>query len=214
MKTLALLVGLALLGPATAQVVPDEFPDPSEPFADRAQREWVERHRPFLSGLFASSSVAAGPEVGQPEVIAALAFDAGYRFASGHALAVTTSMRGPLERNPLTGARDEGLTAVIGAEAVLALGGRADRASVLRGAELGLGAGVALFDAASGDARTLALPSVSVRPRVAIPLTPTLALPVGIQVTKEVGEDARPLFVGLSLGVRRIWADEARMVLE
>ena len=213
MRLLVLLLAAVAL-PAAAQVVPDELPDPTEPFADRANRELIERHRPFLSGLFASSTLAVGLEVGAPELIGAVGAEGGYRFESGHALALSTSVRGPLERNPLTGDRGEGLKATVGGEMILSLGRGAARRSILRGAEVGVGLGVDLFEDASGTGSTAAIPSVSLSPRIAIPVTPTLAVPVGLRVTQEVGADARPAFVGLSLGVRRIWADAARMVLE
>ena len=97
---------------------------------------------------------------------------------------------------------------------ILSLGRGAARRSVLRGAEVGVGLGVDLFEDASGTGRTVTIPSVSLSPRIAIPVTPTLAVPVGLRVTQEVGADARPPFIGLSVGVRRIWAVAARMVLD
>jgi hypothetical protein len=57
-RHLALFLALAL--PLSAQVVPDEFPDPTGPFRERASRELAERHRPFLSSLYAQSAFAVG----------------------------------------------------------------------------------------------------------------------------------------------------------
>ncbi|WP_420454929.1 hypothetical protein [Rubrivirga sp.] len=214
LAALALLVALAL--PAGAQIVPDEFPG-SEPMIDRAQRDLVERHRPFLSGLFASSTVAVGPAVGQPELNAAVAFEGGYRFGSGHAIALASAVTSSLDRPLGADGVDPHTTATVGGEVIVALGRGADRRSVLRGAEVGLGLGASFYQTDRGlrGTESVAVPSLSLRPRVALPLTPTMSVPVGLWVTQELGRDGRPgPFVGLSVGLRRIWADEARMVLE
>ena len=209
---------LALAVSASAQVVPDEFPDPTEPLVDRSNRELAERHRPFLSGLFASSTLAVGPEVGVPALVGAAAFEGGYRFGSGHAVALASDVRSPLAQSPVTGAPEASVTASVGLEAIVALGRGADRASILRGAEIGLGVGASVFsaeNAVTGFTEDHVVPSLSLSPRVALPLSPTMAVPVGLRVSTELGRGARPgPFVGLSVGVRRIWADEARMVLE
>lgn len=211
MKLLALLLALSL--PLGAQVVPDEFPDPSEPFNDRASRALAERHRPFLSGLYAQSAFAVGPEIGRPDVIGAAAVEGGYRFRSGHAVALATSLRSPLSSDPLTGEPDLDLTASIEGEFVASLGRGADRRSVLRGAEVGIGAGASVFTGPSGV--SIFAPTVSLSPRVVLPLTPTTGLPVGLRISQEIGSQARTgPYVGLSVGFRRIWADAARMVLE
>ncbi len=88
----------------------------------------------------------------------------------------------------------------------------------MRGAEIGLGAGLGVFqagrDAAPGG-QSVSVGSVSVNPRVVLPLSPTVGVPVGVRVTQEFGARGTPgTFVGLSFGLRRIWADDARMVLK
>lgn len=208
----------ALASSSVAQVVPDEFPS-SGPVIDRVERELVERHRPFLSGLFASSAVAVGPAVGQPELNAAVAFEGGYRFGSGHAIALVSAVRSPLDRSPFEGRPGVGLTATVGGEAIVALGRGVDRQSVLRGAEVGIELGASLYEAELALAllgvERRVVPSLSISPRVALPLTPTTSVPVGLRLSHEFGRsDSRPgTFVGLSVGLRRIWADDARRVL-
>lgn len=214
MKPLFLL--LALAAPALAQVVPDEFPEPTEPFGDRSNRELVERHRAFLSGLFASTAFAVGPQVGQPFLYGAATVDGGYRFQSGDALAVHTTLQSPLDRSALSGAATGRISGTLGAEAILGLRRFAASGSPLERAEVGVGLGVSVYEAAE-DSRvgSLVLPSVSVTPRVTVPITPVLSMSVGLRLSQEIGADAqRGPFVGLSVGLRRIWADEARMVLD
>jgi len=211
MRPLALFLALAL--PLSAQVVSDEFPDPTEPFSDRASRELADRHRPFLSGLYAQSAFAVGPEIGRPDLIGAAAVEGGYRFDSGHAIALATSLRSPLSSDPLTGEPDLDLTASIEGEFVASLGRGADRRSVLRGAEVGLGAGASVFALPSGV--SVFAPTVSLSPRVVFPLTPTTGIPVGLRISQEIGSEARTgPYVGVSVGFRRIWADAARRILE
>ncbi len=214
-RPVLLALAAALAVPAAAQVVPDEFPGP-EPMTDRVERDLVERHRPFLSGLFASSTVAVGPAIGQPELNAAVAFEGGYRFGSGHAIALASAVTSSLDRPLGSGSAGPNTTATVGGEVILALGRGADRRSVLRGAEVGLGLGASVYETDRGAIGTesVIVPSLSISPRVALPLTPTMAVPVGLRVTQELGRDGGPgTFVGLSVGLRRIWADEARMVL-
>lgn len=213
MKPLALLL-VALAVPAAAQVVPDEFPDPTEPFADRVERQLVERHRAFLSGLYASSSATVGPEISQPGLLGGFVAEGGYRFGSGHAVALQVALRRPLDGDPLRERPTADATGSFGVQYVVGLGRRAAPSSPFRQAEVALGVAASVFDDAAGG-ELVTVPSVDVTPRVAIPLTPVLSAPVGVRLSQELGPHARSgLFVGLSIGLRRIWADEARMVLE
>ena len=190
----------ALAFPAPAQVVPDEVPDSGEPFADRARREVTERHRPFLSGLYAESAFAVGPEVGGPALFGSALAEGGYRFDSGLALGAVVAARAPLGVTPL--GEPDGASARLGVGLAVPVGGRSRRF------EVGVGGGVLVSERATAF-------SVEVAPRVVLPLTPVLSVPVGLRVSQEVGGAVgRGPFVGVSLGLRRIWADDARMVLE
>lgn len=204
---LAVALAAALAAPAVAQGVPDELPDRNEPFADRAQREIVERHRPFLSGLYLESTLAAGPVLGEPVAYGAGVVEGGYRFDGGDAIAVLASFRAPLEVNPLTGDLVDAVGGTVGAQYALNARRFLSESPVARRAELAVGAGVSFV---GEDTRGM----LELVPRYAIPMTPTLSLPVGLRVSQELGPGARGPFVGLSLSVRRIWADEARMVLQ
>lgn len=213
MKTTAALLALAFALPAAAQVVPDDFPDHTEPIADRVRKDFVERYRPFLSGLYGEGTVAAGPVLRAAGVYGSATAEGGYRFDGGTSVSVLASFRTPLGADPLAvdpatgGVPGDGLTGSFGAQVGLALRGLAPRSRWARRAEVGLGAGAAFYE---GGAAT----TVHVAPRVALPLTPTLSVPVGLRLSQEIGgPEGRGPFVGLSLGLRRIWADEARMVL-
>ena len=225
MKTFALVLAIALALPAAAQVVPDEFPDADEPLIDRTRRDLVERHRPFLSGLYTSSSFAAGPQVGEPVLYGAAVVDGGYRFDSGDAIALQAVVQSPLDRAFFQDPASDRLAGAFGLEGVVGLRRFAAPGSILERAEVGLAVGLTAYDVASdgpdgadlyGDTPgTLVTPFVSVSPRVALPLTPTLSVPVGFRIGQEIGAAGRRApFVGLSVGLRRIFADEARMVLE
>lgn len=207
MKAFVPLLAVLLALPASAQLVPDEFPDASESMADRARRDLVERHRGFLSGLYAESGIAIGPQAGAPSVLAGGSLEGGYRFRSGDGIALLSSYRAPLQGTPLGDEATAGV-ALLGAQAIVSLGRVAPGSELARRAEVAVGM-TALFD----DDATI--PTVELSPRVAFPLTPVLSLPVGLRISHELG-DATPrgTFVGLSIGLRRIWADEARMVLE
>ena len=208
MKTIAALAALILAGPAAAQVVPDEFPDPAESVADRVRKDFVERYRPFLSGLYSEGTLAAGPVVGSPLAYGSATLEGGYRFDSGDSVGLLTSVQTPLGLNPVSGEVSGDLTGFLGAQVGLALRRVAPEAAWARRAELGVGAGAAFY---GGTVAT----SVHLAPRVAVPLTPTLSMPLGVRVSQEIGGAVgRGPFVGLSVGLRRIWADEARMVLE
>ena len=225
MKTSAILLAAALALPAAAQVVPDEFPDADEPVIDRVRRDLVERHRPFLSGLYASSAFAAGPRVGELVLYGAVATDVGYRFGSGDALAVQAALQSPLDRAFFREPGSDRLAGALGVEAVLGLRRFAAPGSLLERAEVGLGLGVTAYEV-DPDAPdvvglygersgTVVTPVLTVTPRVALPLTPTLSAPVGLRIGQELSSTGRPgPFVGFSVGLRRIFADEARMVLE
>ena len=208
MKTTALLAALALAMPAASQTVPDEFPEHSEPMIDRVRKDFVERYRPFLSGLYSEGTLAAGPVVGSPLAHGSATLEGGYRFDSGDSVGLLTSVQAPFGLNPVSGEVSDDLTGFLGAQVGLALRRVAPEAAWARRAELGLGAGAAFYGGAVAT-------SVHVAPRVAVPLTPTLSLPLGLRVSQEIGGPVgRGPFVGLSIGLRRIWADEARMVLE
>ncbi len=200
-----LVFALALATAASAQIVPDEFPS-DEPMSDRTQRELTERHRPLLSGLFASSTVSAGPRLAQPELFAAVGGEAGYRFGSGHAVAVTLAVQTPLQPSTDAALRDvDETTSALGLEYVHSL--RPVRTGAT-GRELAVGAGASFY----GDGTVARL---SVSPRIVLPLSPVLSAPIGVTVAQEVGDAARPgPFVGVTVGLRRIWADRVRMVLE
>lgn len=204
----AALLALVLALPATAQVVPDEVPDHNEPFAERVRKDLVERHRSFLSGLYSEGTVAAGPVVGSPLAHGSATLEGGYRFDSGNAVALVTTVQTPLGLNPVTGDPLDDVTGYVGGQLGLALRRVAPGAAWARRAELGVGVGAAFFGGS-------AAPVVHLAPRVVLPLTPTLSAPVGLRVSQEIGGDVgRGPFVGLSVGLRRIWADQARMVLE
>ena len=207
----ALLVLSLLLGaPLAAQVVPDDFPDQT-PMSDRVQRDLVERYRGFLSGLYSEGTLASGPVVGSPALYGSATVEGGYRFRSGDAVAVVSSFRAPLAIEPLANAAAGGvadeLVGTVGVQGTLALRRFSD-AGLARRAELGVGLGTSFF----GSATVVAVEAL---PRVAIPLSPTTSLPVGLRISQQVaGPGVRGPYVGLSVGLRRIWADEARMVLE
>ena len=201
----ALVFALALATAASAQLVPDEFPS-DEPLVDRSNRELIERHRGTLSGLFATSTLSAGPRLAQPGLVAAVGGEAGYRFASGHALALRLAVQSPLDADPSTGFGEvDDTSAALGLELL-----RSVRRAGIRtlGAEVALGAGASFY----GDGTVGRL---AVTPRVVVPLTPVLSAPIGVTLAHEVGDAARPgPFLGVTVGLRRIWADRARMVLE
>ena len=213
---LAALTFAASAAPAVAQVIPDEFPDRTEPVTDRVRRQLVERHRAFLSGLYAEGGLAAGPVVGTPALYGSARLEGGYRFQSGDAVAFVTSFRTPLNGGldvvpgvpGLGGGDAQAMTASLGVQGAVALRRLAPESDLARRADLGLGVGTAVF----GSDVVMA---IEVVPRVAFDLTPTLSLPVGLRLVQEVGGAARGgPFVGLSVGLRQIWADSARMVLE
>lgn len=207
MRILVLLLVASVALPTSAQFVPDEFPDATESMAERNRRDLVERHRGFLSGLYSESAFAVGPQAGAPDLLAGATAENGYRFASGDALALVTAYRAPLALDPVSRLPEAG-SVLLGANGTLALRRFAPSSGLARRAELGIGVS-ALFDEAA------TIPTLDITPRVTIPLTPVMSLPVGVRISHELG-DATPrgTFVGLSIGVRRIWADEARMVLE
>ena len=211
MRLVLLVLAVATALPAAAQLVPDEFATADDSFADRARRDLVERHRGFLSGLYAQSSVTAGPQAGAPAIVAGGALEGGYRFDSGDAVSVVSSYLTPLVNpsvNPLDGPVDVQGAVFLGAQAVASLARFAPGSALARRLEVGLGAS-ALF---SGGA---AVPALEVAPRFVVPLSVVTSLPVGLRVSHELGEGTgRGTFVGLTVGVRRIWADEARLVLE
>ena len=196
-----------LAAPATAQVVPDEFPSP-EPYADRIQRDLVERHRGFLGGLYAESAASVGPQVSAPDVLWATRAEGGYRFRSGLALGALVQYQAPLGADPLAG-QPVGAAALLGAGvSIPVLWGEASGRRESR-VELGFGSSAFFADGATAFA-------LDVTPRVVVPLTPVTSVPVGLRVQQAVGGDlptAGP-FVGITVGLRRIWADEALMVLE
>lgn len=207
MRFVLFVLALATALPAAAQLVPDEFPTADDSFADRARREIVDRHRDFLSGLYAESSVTVGPQAGAPALVAGGSAEGGYRFRSGDAVAVVSSYLTPLV-NPLVVPVNAQGSALLGAQAVVSLRRFAPSSALARRAELGLGAS-ALFS--GGET----VPALEVAPRVVIPLSPVTSMPVGVKVSHELGAaTGRGTFVGLSVGFRRIWADDARLVLE
>lgn len=203
---LALLVGLAF--PAFAQVVPDEFPEPGEGPADRSRSDLVERHRPFLSRLYVESTLAAGPALGTPTTFGAAVVEGGYRFDSGDAVSLLTSVTAPITLARAPGEPVVGAGVALGAQYALSAARFAPSSGLARRTEVGLGVGYVSYDEA-------AVWSLDLAPRVTFPLTPVLSVPVGVRVSQEIGSDlSRGTFVGVSVGLRRIFADEARMVLE
>ncbi len=205
-----LVLSLLLSAPLAAQVIPDDFPDQT-PMSDRAQRDLVERYRGFLAGLYSEGTLASGPVVGVPALYGSATVEGGYRFRSGDAVAVVTSFRSPLGVEPLAGAVAGGvadeLLGTVGVQGTLSLHRFSD-AGLARRAEIGVGLGTSFFGSAT-------VAAVEVLPRVAIPLSPTTSLPVGLRISQQIsGPGVQGPYVGLSIGLRRIWADEARMVLD
>ncbi|WP_412063561.1 hypothetical protein [Rubrivirga sp. IMCC45206] len=201
----ALVFALALATAASAQIIPDEFPT-DEPMIDRTKRELTERHRPLLSGLFATSTLSAGPRLAQPELFAAVGGEAGYRFGSGHAVALSVAVQAPIQSAPGAGLGEVDDTA--GALGLEYLHGLRRVGTRTVGRELAVGAGASFY----GDGTVARL---AVSPRIVVPLSPVLSAPVGLTLAQEIGDAARPgPFVGVTVGLRRIWADRARMVLE
>lgn len=204
MRLAAALTLLAIAGvPLAAQIVPDEFPDQT-PMGERVQQDLIERYRPFLSGLYSEATVASGPVVGVPALHGSATVEGGYRFDSGNAVAIVASARSPLGVETVDGDLDP-LTGSLGVQAAFALR-RVSPSALAQRAELGVGMGASFY-----QGRTVA--AVELTPRIAFPLTPTLSVPVGVRLSQTLG-DGRGPFVGLSIGLRRIWADQARMVLE
>ena len=209
MKTL-LALSLLLAAPLAAQVIPDDFPDQT-PMSDRLQRDLVERYRGFLAGLYSEGTLASGPVVGTPALYGSATVEGGYRFRSGDAVALVTSFRAPLGVDAFAGAVGNGvadeLVATLGVQGALSLRRFSD-AGPMRHAELGVGLGTSFFGSAT-------VAAVEVSPRVAIPISPTTSLPVGLRISQQIsGPGVQGPYVGLSIGLRRIWADEARMVLD
>ena len=208
MRTLALALVAGLAASASAQVVPADFPDPSESLADRNNRRLEERHLGFLSRLYGQSTLEMGPSLGGAAPVLGTTVEGGYRLNDGDALALSLDLRAELGQDPLTGAlvTDRGVSTVA-LEYVAALDRRLP--ALPRGAELGIGLGLSA-GAVEGAV-------VEVSPRYAIPLGGVTSLPVGLRASYGFGDraaGASPLFVGVSVGMRFGYVSDRRMVLE
>ena len=209
---LAALAALVLAVPAAAQTGGSaDCVGPNPSMAEQNRRALEERHRGFLSRIYALSTVGIGPDVGGDALMRAATFEGGYQFDSGDAVAFVTSARAALLRDPVFGELNpESASAVSGGvQYVVGLGRFAPRSAVARRAELGLG--LAGTDYGGGGVVT-----AEVHPRVVVPVSSFLSVPVGLQISQPVGggyEGART-FVGLSVGLRSQYTPANRLVLD
>ena len=206
------LAALVLAAPVAAQTSrPADCVGPNPSMAEQNRRALEERHRGFLSRLYALSTVGVGPDVGGSALMRAASFEGGYQFDSGDAVAFVTSARAALLRDPVFGDLDpESASAVsVGAQYVIGLGRFAPSSAVARRAELGLG--VAGADYGGGGVVT-----AEVHPRVVVPISSFLSVPLGLQISQPVGGgyDGARTFVGLSVGLRSQYTPANRLVLD
>ena len=208
------LVGFVLVGPAAAQVVPDEFPRPTTSIADRTERQLEEEHLPFLSRLYGQTELALGPAIGGLAPVLATTVEGGYRLRNGDAVSALFSVRSELAEDPVTGRAmfDPGVF-VMAAQYNVSLRWLAPGSPAARRAEVGVGLGVGA-GLESGDVVTFDLV-----PRYVLPIGRRTEIPLGLRLSYAVGDGATApgtsaLFVGASAGMRLGYVSSRRLVLE
>lgn len=205
MRVLAVLLLVAFTVPLGAQVIPDEFPRPGEPLADRTVRDLEERHLGFLTRLYATSDATASPAYSEFGVGVATNLEVGYQLRSGNAVAVFGTLEAELGRALGNPALDAQTGSALGARYVLGLGRFVDE-----NAEVALGV-TQYRGALQGTAVELA-------PRYVFPSGKPWRYVVGVQARRiaEASGDrpVRQWFVGPTFGVRFQYVPASRMVLE
>ena len=206
---MALLTGLAAV-PAAAQGIPDYIPDqPGESLVDREKDKLEEQLRPFLSRLFTTGTVEAGPlreGVGHQSTMSV-----GIRVAEDDALFVSLGLRGvPLRlvsARPTPGEDDARLYLAGGYELS---GTRLGTSELAERSAVGVAVG-AIF----GDATLYAL---DVTPTYELVRTQRFSMPVGLRLSVASSwrghTVASEKFVGLYLGVRWFWVTRDELELD
>ena len=193
---------------SSAQSIPTSFPTPGESLEDRNTRDLEEQALPFLSRLYAESSVAASPAYGDLRPTIATVLEGGYTFRNGDAISAFGRLETGLVPEPGGPVTDATLGSGIGVQYVLGLGRLAPRVGLAQHAELGLGAST-YTGALDGT-------SVEVSPRYVIETGKPWSYVLGARVRRTVaGGEAlgRAWFVGPSVGVRLRYVSPSRMVL-
>lgn len=211
MKRLLLLAAALLAAPGVdAQIRTGECQGPNPSVADDTNRMLAERHRGLLSRFYSVGTVGAGPAVGTGDLMQMAAFEGGYQFNNGDAFAVTSSVRTALLRDPVFGEinPETGQGVYVGFQYVAGLGRVAPSSALARRSELGVG--LSTSDYGGGG-----VVAAELNPRVVLPLTAFLSVPVGVQISQPLsGYDGARTFVGLSLGLRTQYVPPSRRALD
>ena len=208
MRALAIVLLAVVAAPLGAQVIPDEFPRPDEPLADRIVRDVEERYLGILTRFYSSTDAAASPAYGDFGAAVATSLEIGYQLRSGDAVSVYSTLETEMWRPEE--ARVLPVGGALGARYVLGLGRFADDAA-FENVEVALGA-TRFTGFVSGTALDIA-------PRYAIPSGKPWRYVVGLQARHLLDEssDALPQrrwFVGPTFGVRFQYVPESRIILE
>ena len=208
MRALAILLLVALAAPLGAQVIPDEFPRPGDPLADRTVRDLEERHLGFLTRFYSVSDASASPAYNDFGAAVATNVEIGYQLLNGDAIALFGTLETELARAVIDPVFDVPLGSAVGARYVLGLERFAD-GGLYENAEVALGA-TQFTGFVSGTALDLA-------PRYVFPSGKPWRYVVGVQARHLVqasDERQRRWFVGPTFGVRFQYVPKSRIVLE